>query len=350
MMNNFDSAELLDNYTQVKKCIYKKETYSVRDNGAVLRHKPEGKSKPRPLDEKWTFGKKDLNTGYMLIGSHRVHIIVATAFHGEHDTTKLVVDHIDTNRCNNRFENLRWLTRLENALMNPVTFRRIEYLCGGDIKKFIADPSCLRDLAGTNQDVMWMRTVSSEEARNAYARVMEWSKRPYSPAKEDTPVNRIGDWIFSPYNGAIAKTQLEAYRDISVEQVTEPPIQYFDSLTPTAKQIAWRTPTEFPLCPLDRERLSLEEYVSNLSIGKIVTKNEYGCHFVDDYKLVNDKLYIRTHTVDGIKPYSLITVTLDKGFFCHEGTTFFHEDGSQKYFTLAIGEEWTGGDVFDDFC
>ena len=137
MMNNFDSAELLDNYTQVKKCIYKKETYSVRDNGAVLRHKPEGKSKPRPLDEKWTFGKKDLNTGYMLIGSHRVHIIVATAFHGEQDTTKLVVDHIDTNRCNNRFENLRWLTRLENALMNPVTFRRIEYLCGGDIKKFI---------------------------------------------------------------------------------------------------------------------------------------------------------------------------------------------------------------------
>ena len=82
---------------------------------------------------------------------------------------------------------------------------------------------------------MWMRTVSSEEARNAYARVMEWSKRPYSSAKAETPVNRIGDWIFSPYNGTIAKTQLEVYPDISVEQLTEPPIQYFDSLTPTAK-------------------------------------------------------------------------------------------------------------------
>lgn len=336
-MTNFDSAELLDQYTQVKTCIYKGERYSVRDNGAVLRHKPECKPKPRPLDEKWTFGKKDLNTGYMLIGSHRVHIIVATAFHGEHDSTKLVVDHIDTNRSNNRFENLRWLTRLENALMNTVTFRRIEYLCGGDINRFIADPSCLRDLAGTNQDVMWMRTVSSEEARNAYARVMEWSKRPYSSAKAETAVNRIDDWIFSPYNGAIAKKQ-------------EPPIKYFDSLTPTAKQIAWRTPTEFPLCPLDSGRLSLEEYVSNLDKGKIVTKNEYGCHFVDDYKLVNDRLAIRTHTADGIKPYSLITVTLDDGFFCHEGTTFFNEDGSQKYFTLAIGEEWTGGDVFDDYC
>jgi len=349
-MNNFDSAELLDKYTQLKTCIYKGEKYSVRDNGAVLRHKPECKPKPRPLDEKWTFGKKDLNTGYMLIGSHRVHIIMATAFHGEYDTTKLVVDHIDTNRCNNRFENLRLLTRLENALMNPVTFRRIEYLCGGDINKFITDPSCLRDLAGTNQNVMWMRTVSSEEARNAYARVMEWSKRAYSPSKEDTAANRIDDWIFTPYNGSTGTKQFGDDRVKLVERITEPPIQYFDSLTPTAKQIAWRTPTEFPLCPLDRERISLEEYVSNLGKGKIVTKNEYGSHFVDDFKLVNDKLYIRTHTSDGMKPYSLITVTIDDGFFCHEGSTFFNEDGSQKYFTLAIGKEWTGGDVYDNFC
>lgn len=350
MTNNFDSAELLDKYTQVKTCIYKREKYSVRDNGAVLRHKPECKPKPRPLDEKWTFGKKDLNTGYMLIGSHRVRIIVATAFHGEHDTTKLVVDHIDTNRCNNRFENLRWLTRLENALMNPVTFKRIEYLCGGDINRFIADPSCLRDLVGTNQDVMWMRTVSSEEARNAYERVIEWSKRPYSPSKKDATANRIDDWIFTPHNGSTGTKQFGDYQVKLVERITEPPIQYFDSLTPTAKQIAWRTPTEFPLCPLYRGRLSLEEYVSNLGKGKIVTKNEYGSHFVDDFKLVNDKLYIGTHTSDGIKPYSLITVTIDNGFFCHEGTTFFNEDGSQKYFTLAIGEEWTGGDVFDDYC
>ncbi|MCI9607152.1 MAG: HNH endonuclease [Muribaculaceae bacterium] len=349
-MKNFDSAELLDNYTQVKKCIYKKETYSVRDNGAVLRHKPEGKSKPRPLDEKWTFGKKDLNTGYMLIGSHRVHIIVATAFHGEQDATKLVVDHIDTNRCNNRFENLRWLTRLENALMNPVTFRRIEYLCGGDIQKFIADPSCLRDLAGTHQDVMWMRTVSSEEACNAYARVMEWSKRPYSHAKENTPVNRIGDWIFAPHNGSTGAKQFGDYQAKLVERTTEQSIQYFDSLTPTAKQIAWRTPTEFPLCPLDSGRLSLEEYVSNLGKGKIVTKNEYGCHLVDDFKLVKDKLYIRTHASEGVKPHTLITITLDNGFFFHKGKTFFSEDGSKKYFTLAIGEDWTGRDVFDDYC
>ena len=64
-------------------------------------------SRPRKLDNVWTFGEKNERTGYMTVGTARVHIIVATAFHGENDSKKLVVDHIDTNRCNNRAENLR---------------------------------------------------------------------------------------------------------------------------------------------------------------------------------------------------------------------------------------------------
>ena len=348
---NFDSALLLEEYTAVRECRYKGEKYSVRDNGAILRHKPESKPKPRPLDEKWTFGKKDISTGYMLIGSHRVHIIVATAFLGEHDSKKMVVDHIDTNRCNNRLENLRWLTRLENALMNPVTFRRIEFLCGGDINKFIADPSCLRDLAGTNQDIMWMRTVSSEEAKNAYQRVMEWSKREYSGKdKTDISSGKIGEWIFNPYKGNLKPIKIETIPTFRDEKKEDEKPLYFDSLTSTAKQIAWRTPTEFPLCPVKIGAHPLEQYAANLEVGKIVSKNEYGKHFIDDFKLVDNKLFIRTHTEDGLKPFSLMTVSFVDGFFCHEGTTFFEEEGAKKYFTLAIGEEWTGGDVFDDYC
>ena len=30
--------------------------------------------------------------------------------------------------------------------------------------------------------------------------------------------------------------------------------------------------------------------------------------------------------------------------------TFFEKDGAMKYFTKVQGKEWTGGDVFDDFC
>ena len=36
--------------------------YSVRDNGSVMRHPQEGK-KPRPLDNKWTFGTINIQKG-----------------------------------------------------------------------------------------------------------------------------------------------------------------------------------------------------------------------------------------------------------------------------------------------
>lgn len=45
-------------FMQEKECIYKGETYSVRDNGAVMRHARDGKVK-RKMDEIWTFGVKN---------------------------------------------------------------------------------------------------------------------------------------------------------------------------------------------------------------------------------------------------------------------------------------------------
>jgi hypothetical protein len=157
-----DINDIINEYTEVKDILYRDERYSVRDNGAVLRH-PKDSSKKRKLDSCWTFGLKDKRTGYMMIGNHRVHIIVASAFQGYRDSKLYVVDHIDTNRCNNRIENLRWLTKLENALNNPVTRKRIEYLCGGDIQMFINNPNCLRDLTGKYQDT----TLQSATYRTA---------------------------------------------------------------------------------------------------------------------------------------------------------------------------------------
>lgn len=103
------------------ECVYKDEHYSVRDNGAVLRHARKGK-RLRKYDNQWTFGKPN-NNGYMLIVSEVVHRIVAYAFLGEPPTAQHIVDHIDTNRQNNRPENLRWLTKLENILNNPITVK-----------------------------------------------------------------------------------------------------------------------------------------------------------------------------------------------------------------------------------
>lgn len=66
----------IDNFTQVKECVYKDERYSVRDNGAVLRHAKAGK-KPRRLDNVWTFGKVNAQNRYLYVGNARVHRIVA---------------------------------------------------------------------------------------------------------------------------------------------------------------------------------------------------------------------------------------------------------------------------------
>ncbi len=79
-MNN-----LINDFKRVAECIYKGEHYSVRDNGAVLRHSRNGK-RLRKYDNQWTFGKPN-NNRYMLIGSEVIHRIVAYAFIGEPPTT-----------------------------------------------------------------------------------------------------------------------------------------------------------------------------------------------------------------------------------------------------------------------
>lgn len=106
---------------------------------------PKKNRRIRPTDNKWTFGKLNKRTGYLEIASVRIHRIVATAFHGKPSSKLLVVDHIDTNKHNNRPENLRWVTRLENVLLNPITLRRVELICGS-AEAFLADHQNL----GTN--------------------------------------------------------------------------------------------------------------------------------------------------------------------------------------------------------
>lgn len=346
----------IDDYSQIRECDYKGEHYSVRDNGAVMRH-PKNPQKPRPLDNQWTFGNKDTLTGYMKTGSHRVHIIVATAFYGEHDSTKDVVDHIDTNRCNNRPENLRWLTRLENALNNPATRKRITYLCGGDIQKFIDNPAILRDLSGTNSDIMWMRTVTAEEAKNAYNRIMQWA---ISPDTETTGNKQIGEWIFSLVQENTRKQWYSSYHSAGMNNATgsqglSDDERLFDSLSPLAKQRDWHTPTNFLCCPTTITEHPLQDYCLNLSKGCTFATNQYGDSKVIDFALSKDKtkLIVETTNSDCIKPWAVSEITFEDGFFVHTNRhLYFKREGADKYFLFYQGreDEWTGGDVFDDFA
>lgn len=49
---------MINDYKEVKECVYKDEHYSVRDNGAIFRHRREDR-KMRIDDERWTFQIKE---------------------------------------------------------------------------------------------------------------------------------------------------------------------------------------------------------------------------------------------------------------------------------------------------
>jgi hypothetical protein len=328
----------IDNYIREEECFYKDERYSVRDNGAVYRHPREGK-KPRPTDCQWTFGKPNDKTGYMEIGSARVHIIVATAFHGVRDTKIYVVDHIDTNRRNNRLENLRWLTRLENVLSNPISRAKIEWICGCSAEEFLSNPEKYRDMIMPDTGFGWMRTVTKEEGDQCLKNMLEWVARGKKPSG-----GSIGDWVYRPI----------ATQYSPVEETPEEP-DYMLSLTPGAAQRDWVTPSEFPCIPQKFGDNSLDDYATNLKVGAVFSSNQYGASLVMDSGFSADKqsLYVMTESSEGeaaIKRYALGKVTFEDGLFIHTGHTFFTKEGAEKQLTLAQGLEWTGGDSIDDYC
>jgi len=358
-----DANNLLDVFDREMQCEYKGRKYLVRDNGAILRLPKEG-ARSSSLDNVWTFGKKNPVNGYMFFtGNVRVHQVVATAFHGAPADPNMVVDHIDTNRCNNRPENLRWLTRLENVLLNEATRAKIIYLCGS-IEAFLDDPSMLRNM-DLPQNIAWMRTVSKEEAAACKKRMQDLGSRPPKPQSTG---KGIGDWIFSNEKEIAEAIRWNGFHDYSKyspslrqgntgEELEQPDeeeeYRIIDSLTPGAKQRDWVTPTEFPLCPQEGQEHTLQAYLRNLVAGKVFTRNQYGEGVIlEADKVYNEEaLVVLTYSEQAYpKHWALCYITLENGYYVHEGTTYFEEQGGRKYFTLAIGKEWTGGDVFDDFC
>ena len=336
-----DMEELIDIFKEVRECDYKDEHYSVRDNGAVMRHQRPGK-RLRPSDNAWTFGAKNDKNGYMHLGAHRIHIIVAIAFHGERDSKKFVVDHIDTNRCNNRPENLRWFTRLENALNNPITFKRIEWLCGGDIQKFIDDPSCIRT-EGKWPDLEWMRTVTPEEARNAKANLERWASQPFVPRDPNAPAleKKDKEWMFKPPQSAWTPP------------VEPRPVPYVRAISPAlAVQVRWNTASEFPACPQEITDNTLVEYAKNLQPGTVFSTNGLWTSVVDEVALIDNgtRLAVATHPMEGIKGAVAVVYVRD-GLIFHETVgTFFDPNGTKKCMTELKGLKWEGPDCIDDYC
>ena len=344
--------EFLDTYSEERECNYRERHYRVRDNGSVLRF-PKDHAKPRKGDNEWTFGTFNKNNGYLFIGTHQIHRIVATAFHGNPESETDIVDHIDTDRQNNRPENLRWTTKLQNAL-NPATRKKLELMTGMPIEEILKDMSILKEY-NLPREFQWMGAVSKEESQRTLQNMKEWAAKPYkrpeTPYKPDAGILRpfsarnISPLRPTPYEMEHTSSRPAADEDEGL------PAGCIRSLTPNALERGWRAPYEFPFCP--QHGGDLKSYFEAIGIGEEVAIGKGYSFFATEKAMNRDGMAICLKTMSGensVKPYGVMTITMEDGWFIHEGRGYFDEDGQKKYFTIAKGEEWTGGDVFDDFC
>lgn len=337
----------VDDYNEIRECTYKDEHYSVRDNGAVMRHPRAGKQ-IRKDDNVWTFGKPNDKTGYMEIARERVHRIVAYAFHGNPPTDLHVVDHIDTNRRNNRPENLRWLTRLENALNNPITRARIENICGS-IEVFLANPSILHGYERIDANFRWMRAVTPKEALNSLKRLNNWAREHPKPQG-----GSLGEWVFGeqransdsnikhdtvshPYmKNAVVEVDFHDKNPIEEKEPTKTL-----SLTPNVIQLDWKNPAVFPCCPQQFTGNPLEAYMANLKEGAIFCKNEYGESIVLKYGM--DKvgsLWVMCRIRVGWNTHAFTEITFKDGIFYHENMGVYEAvDKPEEVFESILNGE-----------
>lgn len=317
--------ELIDQYDSEKEVEYKGDKYLVRDNGAVYR-KPG--SRKRSLDEKWTFGRKDQSSGYMQFSSHVVHRIVAFAFLGNPPTKKHVVDHKDTNKCNNRSENLRWVTRLENVILNPTTLKRI-IVVWGSLDNFFKNPHMEQSL---EPNIDWMRTVSKEEAKICREQLLKWAESEDIPKGGD-----LGEWVYG---------RRQPYPPVSESTKDQ------QSLSHMAVQRNWKTPTEFPCCPDNLGSNALADYFHNMPSGAVFSRDKYKEFSVVMSEQGNELISVLTVSKqeNAVKPWGVAKVAIENGKFVHESIgSYFELNGAKKVYYKLLGIPFSG-DSFEDYC
>lgn len=309
------TTELLDQFDQEVEVFFRDERYLVRDNGAVCRL-PRSAGRRRKLDNRWTFGSVSRQKGYTMIGSIAVHQIVATAFHGPAPSSSHVVDHIDTNRRNNRQENLRWVTRLENILLNPVTCARLVGVYGS-LDNFFNDPS---DQLTRKPNYDWMRAVTKEEAEAARSRLSIWAE-----TGRVATGGQLGEWLYKRPDSLMRGQSLMGLRR---------------SLTPMALQRRWKTLCAFPYCPDAMSEGAFREYKSKLGFGTTFARNEYGKIRTVIASGTDDQLIVlATGAVGAMHDWAVFRVSREAGQFVHEYVFNFHTlQGALKVYCRESGE------------
>jgi hypothetical protein len=246
----------------------------------------------------------------MHVGSEVVHRIVATAFYDDQPSEKHIIDHIDTNRRNNRVENLRWITRLDNLLLNPITRQRI-ISAYGSMDEFFKNPGAATK-PGSVRNFGWMRTVSKEEVQASRNRLLKWADSGQIPKG-----GRLGEWVYG------------------TRQLNEPILEVIpdkQSLTPMAIQRNWKTLSGFPMCPDSIGSEPLCEYAIRLEFGTVFSETSFGEALTIVVEQADELLTVLCRlTGNPVKEWALAKVTVESGKFVHESVrTYFSLQGALK--------------------
>lgn len=138
------------------------------------------------------------------------------------------------------------------------------------------------------------------------------------------------------------------------DDCAEESCDYTKSLTKNAVQRNWMTPSQFVCCPKEISNTPLDDYLSNLHNGKIFCKHQYGQLEIIKFSLSkdNNSIIIRCFNKErNIKSFYVAKITFENNLFVHTSVgSYFTDEGAEKYYTLALGEEWSGSDVLDDYC
>jgi hypothetical protein len=301
-----------------------------------MRHQREGLRK-RKLDDVWSFGTMNIATGYMDFCGERVHRIVATAFHGSAPSDQHVVDHIDTNRQNNRPENLRWLTKLENILNNEITRKKVELICG-NIEAFLENPALLYGHESEDKNFAWMRNVTKEEASISLEKLTEWAKTATKPKG-----GSMGEWVFqdNPRSGVNPTIRFdEPFIPETIEEEEPEPLKT-QSLTPNAIQLNWKYPVRFPCCPQQYSGNPLDAYMANLEEGKVFSTNEYGDSNILRFGMPQpDCLWVMCNIRIGFKTHAFTKIMFKDGVFYHEnkGVYDIGDEPEEMFEEIVKGE------------
>lgn len=121
-----------------------------------------------------------------------------------------------------------------------------------------------------------------------------------------------------------------------------------ESLTPSARQRNWLTPTEFPFCPEIVKEDGLQVYLDNLKVGEIFSKNEkYDPSYVADKGMSKNKdaLIVLTTNPKSKDFWAITVITIENNKYVHQNDCArAGKELSTKMFKYYTGQ----GELTDD--